>query len=166
MGTTQTQWRWLPFQAAAVRALVEHARGCEQREPTPDQMLEPRFRRVGAPRPARGMPPPREDLALDKVPPALHLVAGDGLFLRSNGIAGQAPQPLFADGCDPSVDDGWRSAVTACAGVEEQVLALPAGAVAEVLEEAGEQVWLGVCRDEEAFAVEEYALAAEPAEPE
>lgn len=166
MGTTQTQWRWLPFEAAAVRGLVEHARACGRREPTPDQTLEARFRRAGAPKPPRGMPPPREDLALEKIPPALHVVAGDGLFLRSNGIDEPPPRPLFADGCDPSIDDGWRNAVITCAGVDYQVLALPAGAVAEVLEEADDQVWLGLCRDEEAFAVEEYALAAEPAEPE
>ena len=159
MAVTGQEWNWLDFDTGGVQALLAHARRCARHEPTPDQMLESRFRLAGAPKPPRGELPPREHLALDSVPAGLHVRIGDGLCLASNGIDGEPLAPLFAAGCDPQRDGDWRSTVEAVAGVEEQVLFLPADAVDEVLAEAGDRVWLALRRDEERFGVEEYGLA-------
>ncbi|QIT56125.1 hypothetical protein HC341_13535 [Aquisalimonas sp. 2447] len=159
MTATAQEWNWLDFDAERVRALLAHASQCSQHEPTADQMLEARFRHPEAPKPPRGELPPREHLALDAVPAGLQVCIGDGLCLVSNGIGGEAPAPVFAPGCDPRQDGDWRATVEAAAGVEQQVLFLPADAVDEVLAEAGDRVWLGLRRDEERFGVEEYGLS-------
>ncbi len=162
MAASAPDWNWLQFDVAGVRALLEHAERCARHEPTPDQMLEARFRRADAPKPPRGELPPREHLALDAVPAGLHVIVGNGLYLTSNGGDGRPPERLYAPGCRPDTDHGWAAAVERVAGVERQVLFLPADAVREVLDEAGEQVWLGLCRDEEGFGVEQYGLAPTP----
>ena len=160
MTRTVQDWSWLDFDTVQVRALLAHASQCGEHEPTADQMLEARCRRPDAPKPPRGQLPAREHLALDAVPAGLHVRIGEGLCLVSNGIGGEPPAPVFAPGCDPGRDAGWRPAVEAVAGVEQQVLFLPADAVNEVLAEAGDRVWLGLRRDEERFGVEEYGLSA------
>lgn len=157
-------WQWLGFPADAVRSLLAHARATQEHDPTPDQMLERRHLREDAPRPPRGVLPPRAHVALDTVPAGLLVRVRPGLGLASNGLGTPAPATVYAAGCDPEADADWAARVEALAGAEAQVLFLPAEAVAEVLDEAGAQVWLGLCRDDERFAVEEYALAATPGE--
>ena len=159
MTATTQEWNWLDFDTERVRALLDHASQCTEHEPTSDQMLEARFRHPGAPKPPLGELPRREHLALDTVPAGLHVCIGEGLCLVSNGIGGEPPAPVFGAGCDPGRDVDWRATVEAVAGVEQQVLFLPAGAVDEVLTEADDRVWLGLRRDEERFGVEEYGLS-------
>ena len=153
---------WLAFDSAEVRALLDHALACSEHRPTPDQMLESRYLRDGAPKPAKGVLPPLEHVAVERIPPGLHLVVGDGLYMTSNGLPDGDVDLVYAPGCNPAADGDWRGTVEALAGVEKQFLLLPADAVGDVLTEAGDQVWLGLRRDEDRFGVEEYGLAASP----
>ena len=155
-------WQWLALPAARIRELADHASSCREHEPTPEEMLQRRFLRENVQRPARGVRPPRDALALDRVPASLHLIVADGLYVRSNGLDGAAPAPVMVTGCDPSRDPDWRRAVRRIAGVEDQVLGLPLPAVTEVLDECGEQVWLGIVLDDEGFAIDGFGLAPEP----
>ncbi len=161
---TTTDWTWLPFEQAHVRALLDHALASDRHHPTPDQMLENRYRITGAPKPPSGALPPLEHIALDAIPAGLHLQVGHGLCLVSNGLREGDVGALFAPGCDPGRDADWRTTVERAAGVEAQVLWLPADAVEEVLQECDDTVWLGLRRDEERFGVEEYGLASAPGE--
>lgn len=160
--TEAPSWQWLALPAARIRELAEHASACREHEPTPEEMLQPRFLRDDVQRPPRGVRPPREAVALDRVPASLHLVVADGVYLRSNGLDAPAPAPVVVSGCDPESDPDWRRAVRRIAGVEEQVLGLPLPAVTEVLDECGEQVWLGIVLDDEGFAIDGFGLAPEP----
>ncbi|MFO7859055.1 MAG: hypothetical protein R6V11_09095 [Ectothiorhodospiraceae bacterium] len=160
--TESPEWQWLALPAKRVRELAEHAGTCHEHEPTPEEMLQPRFLRADADRPPRGVRPPRHALALDRVPASLHLVVAHGMYLRSNGLDGSAPTPVSVPGCDPAVDSEWRQTLRRLAGVEEQVLGLPLPAVTEVLAECGQKVWLGVVLDDERFAIDGYGLAPEP----
>ncbi|WP_290652651.1 hypothetical protein [Aquisalimonas sp.] len=160
--STSNEWGWLVFDAADVRALLEHSLACTAHRPTPDQMLETRYRRDGAAEAPRGTLPPMEDVAVEAIPAGLHVVVGQGLYLESNGLPQAGAERLFAPGCKPAVDADWGTAVARVGGVEEQVLFLPADAVEEVLREADDRVWLGLRRDEERFGVEEYGLAPCP----
>lgn len=161
---TTDDWTWLPFDLVRVQELLDHALVSEQHRPTPDQMLENRYRLSGAPKPPAGELPPLEDIALEAVPAGLHLHVERGLYMVSNGLSEGGPDALFAPGCNPGLDRDWQATVARAAGVEQQVLWLPADAVAEVLQECGDTVWLGLRRDEERFGVEEYGLAPESGE--
>ncbi len=162
MQESRDDWQWIRLDGEAVAALVDHARDSAGRSPTMDQRLEPRLRRAGAPKPPRGQPLPLADVDPAAVPAGVQVVVGEGLYLQSNGTDVPAPPVLHADGCDPARDPAWRANVEALAGAEPHVLFLPAAAVREVLDESDGPVWLGLCRDEERFAVEEYGLSAEP----
>ncbi|HKJ95746.1 MAG TPA: hypothetical protein VKA32_08975 [Gammaproteobacteria bacterium] len=161
---SEPTWQWIEFPAAEVARLLEHTESCAEHMPNPDIMLDKRYLKEGA-RPAGGRLPKLADVDLTRVPAGLNVVLKRGIWLASNGLPPPAPgeEAVCAAVCDPRTVSDWEAVKERLAGRNDQPLLLPAGDVRDVLAAAGEQVWLGLLRDEDGFGVEAFALSETPA---
>lgn len=118
----------LIFAAAALRPIVEWTLAHAPHTPTFAQQLEPCLK-PGVTLKAGEWPKP-EQLALESVPPAIHWVKDDGIYLLSSSaerdvVDGTSSRVVYAQGYDPRTDaDVWEKARAAVGG-DDFVEALP-----------------------------------------
>ena len=119
----------LIFDAEALRPVVKWTAEHAPHVATYDQQMDPQFWKPGVTIKA-GEWPKREDLALELVPPALHFVHDDGIYLLSSSaerdiVEGNTSRVVYAKGYDPRTDeDVWEKARAAVGG-DDFVEALP-----------------------------------------
>jgi hypothetical protein len=113
---------------AALRPIVKWTLEHAPHTTSYDQQLDPQFWKPGVTLKAGEWPKP--ELALESVPPALHWVKDDGIYLLSSSaerdlVDGTTSRVVYAKGYNPRTDeDVWENARAAVGG-DDFVEALP-----------------------------------------
>jgi hypothetical protein len=119
----------LVFHAESLRPIIKWTLEHAPHSPTYAQQLDRTFWREGVNIKAGEWPRP-EQLALEKIPPALHMAKDDGIYLLSSSAArdiaeGQTSRVVYANGYNPTTDeDVWEKCREAVGG-DDFVEALP-----------------------------------------
>lgn len=119
----------LVFNAEALRAIVQWTMTHSPHTPSYEQQLDPQFWRDGVHIKAGEWPKP-EQLALEKIPPALHLVKDEGIYLLSSSAErdiaeGTTSRVVYANGLDPKADEDVWDKCREAVGGDDFVEALP-----------------------------------------
>ena len=119
----------LVFAADALRPIVKWTVEHAPHTPTYGQQIDPKYWKEGV-SVAPGEWPKREQIALEKVEAAIHLVHDQGIYVLSSSaerdlIDATSSRVAYARGFDPSIDDDWWEAARQAVGGDDFVEALP-----------------------------------------
>ncbi|MEN8196752.1 MAG: DUF3085 domain-containing protein [Pseudomonadota bacterium] len=145
----------LKFDKRRVEEILGISRDAKKRTPTFGQMYDPAFRKDGK-APPEGEWPSAEDVDPAKLPPGLHLIKDQGIYLTANaadlplGEDSRRPDVVYADGFDPDAvdfDDWWDRARDVMGG-DDQVIFVTEEQAAHTLATArGPQIIIEVKTD-------------------